>query len=59
MQQYVDVVTYLLAKSDVPPGVAELSPDIEGLGRIPITPRNGTMLPHTSHLAPRTWHPIR
>ncbi len=40
LQAYVDVVTYLLAKNDVPAGGTELPIDAEALGRIVVTDRD-------------------
>jgi cytochrome c len=37
LQSYVDIVTFLLSKNDVPPGNSELPTDIQILGDIQIT----------------------
>lgn len=39
LQTYLDIVTYLLMKNDVPPGEAALPPDLEALQKILITPK--------------------
>jgi S-disulfanyl-L-cysteine oxidoreductase SoxD len=39
LQQYVDVVSYLLSKNGIPGGSSELSPDVEALGQIAIEAR--------------------
>ena len=40
VQAYVDVVSYLLAKNDVPAGSRELPVDVDELGRIIVTERS-------------------
>ena len=39
LETYLDVTSYLLSKNDVPAGTAELSGDVDALGRIAIVPR--------------------
>jgi len=40
LDNYIDVATYILSKNDVPPGGADLSSDVDALGRIAIVPRH-------------------
>jgi cytochrome c len=39
VQAYADIISYLFAQNDVPPGTEELPADLEKLGTIRITPK--------------------